>query len=121
MLRTRPWATMSWGKLDAALAEQLDDRVSPAEDTVAYLAAVAAWARSIRELHAQMLARVPVLAEELRAAGQSPDGHPAKALLYKLGRGRLGLEDITARAQSPATTLALAAALGLPLPADLGV
>ena len=119
VLRARPWATMPWAKLDAAIAEQLDDRVAPATDTATYLAQVSAWAASIRALLPALLARVPAIADELRAAhgeqgyAAAAAAHPARPLLFKLARQRLGPDDIAARCATPVATLALARTLGV--------
>ena len=116
VLRTRPWPTMSWGKIDDTIAERREDA---APDTVAYLATLAEWVASIRALVPVLLAQVPVIAERLRAehgeAGfaAAATAHPAKPLLFLHGRNRLALDAIEARCATPAATLALAAKLGV--------
>lgn len=120
VLRTRPWATMSWRKLDEALAARADDRVdTTTAELTAYLGAVAAWAAAIRGLIPALYERVAVIAEGLKAAHGDAGyqaaavAHAAKPLLFLHARGRLGLDAIEARCATPAATLALAAKLEL--------
>ena len=108
VLRTRPWSTMSWAKLEAAVAEHRDDA---APETASYLRAIAAWADAIRALVPTFVARVAELAGTLDAA--ATEAHPAKRLLFMYRRGRLDLAAVEARCGTPALTLALAANLGL--------
>jgi serine/threonine protein phosphatase 1 len=110
VLRTRPWATMSWKKLAEAIADREGDA---GPDLDSYLAALVAWVDGARALHPVMLTRVGALAAELAGDRVAVDAHGAKALLYLHGRGRLALADIEARCPSPAATLALAATLGV--------
>lgn len=107
VLRTKPWATMSWKKLDQTVK---DLETSPAPDAAAYLASITAWATSVRALTSTFIARVETLASELR--GDFED-HPAKPLLFKLARSRLTDKDIAERCTSIDATLALAEKLGV--------
>lgn len=119
LLRAKPWAAMSWRKLDETVAERMDDRIGEGSaEANAYLAAVASWAGELRALIPALFARVPELAAELRAAhGEAwqaaAAAHPARPLLFQHGRGRLELKDLEARCSGPAATLALAEKLGL--------
>jgi Calcineurin-like phosphoesterase len=116
VLRTRPWATMTWKKLEETMA---DLEHAPAPDAAAYLATIARWAAAVRALATTFPARVEEIAAALRAqhgeAGYQAaiSAHPAKPLLFKLGRGRLGDDDLAVRCTSVAATLALADKLGL--------
>lgn len=116
VLRTRPWATMAWRKLDEAVAD-LEHR--PAPDTATFLASITRWAAQLRALASTFPTRVEQIADELRAQ-HGPAGytdaigaHPAKPLLWKLGRGRLTEQDIVERCTSAQATLALAHKLGV--------
>ncbi len=116
VLRARPWGTMSFRKIDEAIADLREGRSAGAE---AYLESLAAWAASIQALIPALLERVEALAEELRSAhGEAgwtaaASGHPARPLLFKLARGRLVLDDLTVRCSSPRTTIELAEKLGI--------
>ena len=110
VLRTRPWPTMSWRKIDEAIRDR-EGEAGP--DCVAYLAELVAWAAAVRALVPAILARVPVLHDELRAAGGDLTAHPAKPLLFLHARGRLALADVETRCPTPAATLALADKLGI--------
>jgi serine/threonine protein phosphatase 1 len=107
VLRTKPWATMSWKKLAETVA---DLETSPAPDAAAYLATITAWATAVRALTTTLLARLETMASEL--GGDFAD-HPAKALLFKAARRRLTEKDIAERCTSIAATLALAGKLGV--------
>jgi serine/threonine protein phosphatase 1 len=116
VLRTRPWATMAWRKLEETVAE-LEHK--PAPDTQAFLASITRWAGELRALAATFPGHVERIADELRAR-HGADGydaaireHPAKPLLYKHGRGRLTEKDIAERCPSAQATLALAHKLGV--------
>jgi len=104
VLRTRPWRTMSWKKIDEKIADFKADG-----ETAPYLDEIAAWAAAVRSLQARMLARVP----ELAAETEDVESHPAKALLYMHARGRLDADAIAKRCATPAATLELAAKLGI--------
>jgi hypothetical protein len=118
VLRTRAWATMSWGKIDETVADHAADA---AGDARAYLAAIAAWASAIRALVPTFAAQVAAIAARLGAAHGGPgealtaamEQHPAKRLLFIHARGRLDDAAITSRCGTPALTLALATALEL--------
>jgi serine/threonine protein phosphatase 1 len=115
VLRQKPWATMAWRKLDETVAD-LEHR--PAPDTQAFLAGITRWASELRALAKTFPDRVEAIAAELRAKhGAGFDAaiqeHPAKPLLYKIGRGRLTEKDIWERCTSAQATLALAAKLGV--------
>ncbi|MFN0253163.1 MAG: metallophosphoesterase [Kofleriaceae bacterium] len=116
VLRNKPWATMAWRKLDETVAD-LEHR--PAPDTAAFLASITRWADALRALAKSFPGRVEAIAAELRAT-YGADGydaaireHPAKPLLYKIGRGRLTEKDIWERCTSAQATLALAHKLGV--------
>ncbi len=116
VLRSKPWSTMAWRKLDETVAD-LEHR--PSRDTAAFLANITRWANELRALAKTFPDRVEVIAAELRkehgAAGYDAAirEHPAKPLLYKIGRGRLTEKDIAERCTSAQATLALAAKLGV--------
>jgi serine/threonine protein phosphatase 1 len=110
VLRTRPWPTLSWRKIEEVIADREGEAGS---DCAAYLADLVAWTKAVRALVPAMRDRVPVLAERLRAEGADPAAHPAKPLLFLHARNRLALSDIETRCPTPAATLALAAKLGL--------
>ncbi|MCX5745420.1 MAG: metallophosphoesterase [Proteobacteria bacterium] len=107
VLRTRAWATMSWRKIEDALADREGDA---GPDLARYTDALRGWVAALRALVPLLHARVPVLATEVTDV----DGHPAKALLFAHARGRLTLEAIESRCPTPEATLALAAKLGVP-------
>lgn len=120
LLRAKPWATMSWKKLAETVADRIDDRIElGVGEANEYLAAVTAWAASIRALIPQLLERVDAIATELRAthgdAGfqAAAAAHPAKPLLFLHARGRLSIGDIETRCATPAATFALAEKLGV--------
>ena len=116
VLRTKPWAQMAWRKLEETVAD-LEHR--PAPDAAAFLAGITAWAAQLRALAATFPDRVERIADELRtlhgAAGYNDAiaTHPAKPLLFKLGRGRLTDKDIAERCTSAQATIALAHKLGV--------
>lgn len=116
VLRGKPWATMAWKKLDETVAD-LEHR--PAPETAAFLTSITRWANELRALARTFPARVEAIAAELRAEHGSAGfdaairEHPAKPLLYKVGRGRLTEKDIWERCTSAQATLALAHKLGV--------
>lgn len=116
VLRTKAWSTMAWRKLDETVAD-LEHRPSP--ETATFLASITRWANDLRALAKTFPGRVEAIAAELRkehgASGYDAAirAHPAKPLLYKLGRGRLTETDIWERCTSPEATLALASKLGV--------
>lgn len=117
VLRARPWATMSWKKIEETIADREGDE---GEDCASYLASLRRWVDAVRALHAAMLARVPEIVDSLRDAEGGLEAamtaHPAKPLLFLSSRNRLTVDAITARCATPAATLDWAARLGLPLP-----
>ena len=116
VLRTRPWPTMSWRKIDEAIADR--ERTDAAE-TAAYLARLTAWVGAVRALIPALFDRIPHVAAALRAehgdAGLAAaiTAHPAKPLLFMHQRNRLTLADVESRCPNPSATLALAAKLGV--------
>ncbi len=116
VLRSKPWATMAWRKLDETVAD-LEHR--PAPDTAAFLANITQWANALRALAKTFPDRVEMIAAELRTqhGAHGYDAaireHPAKPLLYKIARGRLTEKDIAERCTSARATLALAHKLGV--------
>ncbi|HEY4180932.1 MAG TPA: metallophosphoesterase [Kofleriaceae bacterium] len=111
VLRSKPWATMGWAKLAEAVAAH---EHKPAPDTVAFVADITHWVEELRALIKTFRTRVEQIDSELRSHGEDAlAAHPAKALLFKLGRGRLTDEDIEQRCASPQATLQLAKQLGV--------
>lgn len=115
VLRSKPWATMGWAKLAEALSG-FEHEAAP--DTAAFVASITTWVEALRGLRGTFRARVEQIGDELRSAhGANLDAamsaHPAKALLFKLGRGRLTDADIETRCTSPQATLQLAKQLGV--------
>jgi len=108
VLRTRPWRTMSWKKIDEKLADFREDG-----ESAPYLDEIATWAATVRALQPRLLAEVATIAERMGSDAAAYDAHPAKALLYMHARGRLDVDAIAKRCTSPAATLELAAKLGV--------
>jgi serine/threonine protein phosphatase 1 len=109
VLRTRPWSTLGWARLAAAIASS---RAHANADADAYLDAIERWAAELRSLAETLLARVVELAPTVA----DPSTHPAKPLLYKHARGKLEARDVASRCGSPEATIALAGTLGVIAP-----
>ena len=123
VLRARPLATMDF----VAIEEELSARGRSADPEVAALVEGAQrWAAACRALMPAIVARVPVLLDELRNE-HGPDVaktlvlHPAKPLLFASLKGRFEGRTVGAHCRSPRATLDLAKSVGLDTAAlDLG-
>ena len=123
VLRARPLATMDF----VAIEEELAARARSADPEVAALVEGARrWAAACRALVPAVVARVPVLLDELRnthgnEVAKALVVHPAKPLLFASLKGRFEPRTVEAHCRSPRATLDLAKSVGSDTAAlDLG-
>jgi serine/threonine protein phosphatase 1 len=115
VLRRLPWATMTFEQIDRKLRSLRDPELG---DDV--LARVAAWATSLRAALPALRERLETTAAEIAASSDDPGraaaAHPAGFWLNRWRQGRLSPTHLGCAA--PRDVVALAAALGMTLPAE---
>jgi serine/threonine protein phosphatase 1 len=115
VLRTLPWPTMTFEKIDKALRSLRDPELGDAP-----LARIGAWATALRQAIPELRGRLDHEVERIAAEagdefGRVASSHPAASWLLRRRAGKLSPEHLGC--STPEQLLALAAALGLELEA----
>ena len=115
VLRTLPWATMTFEQIDRKLRSLRDPELG---DDV--LGQVGAWATSLRDALPGLRERLEATAAELSASagddwGRAAAAHPAGSWLNRWRQGRLSATHLGC--SGPREVVALGSALGVQLPA----
>ncbi|MFB9833309.1 metallophosphoesterase family protein [Actinoallomurus acaciae] len=111
VLKTKSWRGYTWPELAEAIA-----RFSPSPDAAAHdwLGDLEKWAAELRSSFPALVTAAYRLADELSA--DEMRRHPAARFLFQARNGRLDQTSLARQCPTPARTIDLAAALGLPLP-----
>ncbi|MEO3782633.1 metallophosphoesterase family protein [Actinocorallia sp. B10E7] len=115
VLKTRPWQDHTWQELDQAI-----ERFSARADapTRSWLKELEAWAADLRSCFPALAAEAQRVSGELTT--DELRRHPAAQVLFQARDGRLDPTGLAGRYPTPRRTIALATALGLPLPEPPG-
>lgn len=116
VLQARPWLTLSWAEFDAEIARF---RGTTQGDSHAYVIALDAWAKALRERADEVLAAARAMSERILAE-VGPEGFTAAARAYMVGpllfqarSGRLDPAAIHRACSTPSKALEIARQLGV--------